>query len=68
MRWLTPREAAEHARGSGKTIRKCVTSGRLEAARVNAGRNYVIAQEWIADFLTGSARPVLTEETPARRA
>ena len=58
MRWLKIHGACAYAGDmSSKTIYAAVAAGRLRAARVGAGRNLMFSEEWIDDWLRGSATP-----------
>ena len=57
--WLTPKQAAEHAKVNPITLRRAVNAGTLPAYRVNGGRLLRFRVEDLDTWL--SASPVVRE-------
>ena len=58
MRWLKVEAAAQEWAGglSAKTIYKAIRDGKLRAARIGAGRNLLVCEQFITDWLLASAK------------
>jgi excisionase family DNA binding protein len=65
MRWLKVAPAMKEWAGniSAKTAYRAIRSGALSAARVGAGRNYLLCEEFIDTWLRGR----LTHGRPSSR-
>lgn len=57
MRWLKVKEAAvEWAGGvSPKTLYRAIADNKLKAARIGAGRNVLLCEEFVDEYLRRSA-------------
>lgn len=57
MRWLKVPEAAKQWAGeiSAKTMYAAIRAGKLKAARIGAGRNVLVCEAFVDEWLTGSA-------------
>lgn len=58
MRWLkVPAASKEWAGGvNPKTLYAAIRAGRLKAARIGAGRNVLVCETYVDDWLTSSMR------------
>ena len=57
MRWLkVKREGEEYANCSAKVLYRAIAAGELRAARIGNGRNVIISDTWIDEWLTRSAQ------------
>jgi excisionase family DNA binding protein len=58
MRWLkVPDAAREWAGGvSAKTIYAAIKAGKLKAARIGAGRNVLLCEEHVTEWLMASVK------------
>ena len=67
MRWLkVPEAAIEWAGGvNPKIVYRAIRDGKCRAARVGCGRNLLVCEAFVNEWLETSARPVLV--TPERR-
>ncbi len=56
MRWLKVADAAKEWGGdiSPKTITAAIRAGKLKAARIGAGRNVLVCEAFVDEWLTGS--------------
>ena len=55
-RWLRVDDARKYAGGvSRKLIYSAVRAGKLKAAKIGAGRNYVFAESYLDEWLSSSA-------------
>ena len=61
MKWARVAEAAKTWAGgvNPKTIYKAIRAGDLKAARIGAGRNMLVCEEWVNEWLQ---RSVLTPD------
>jgi excisionase family DNA binding protein len=57
MRWLKVAEAAKEWAGgvSAKTMYAAIRARKLKAARIGAGRNVLVCEAFVDEWLTGSA-------------
>lgn len=58
MRWLKVADAAKEWAGhiSTKTMYAAIRCGKLRAARIGAGRNVLVCEAFVDEWLTGSAQ------------
>lgn len=58
MRWLKVAEAAKEWAGgvSAKTMYAAIRAGKLKAARIGAGRNVLVCEAFVDEWLTRSAQ------------
>lgn len=63
MRWMKPKEAAAYACVSPKVLYRAIAAGDLKAARVGRGRNLVVSESWVDEYLTRCARDPRVEGT-----
>ena len=56
MRWLKVAEAAKEWAGgiSAKTMYAAIRARKLKAARIGAGRNVLVCEAFVDEWLTGS--------------
>ncbi len=59
MRWLKVQDAATEWAGgiSSKTIYAAIRSGQLRAARIGAGRNVLLCEDYVEAWLRATAAP-----------
>ena len=57
MKWLKAKAAAAECAGgvSPKLLYRAVRDGSLKAARIGAGRHLLFCEEWVNEWLVGSA-------------
>lgn len=57
MRWLKVPEAAREWAGgvNAKTLYAAIRTGKLQAARIGAGRNLLVCESYVDEWLTASA-------------
>ena len=67
MRWLKVEAAAQEWAGglSPKTVYRAIRAGQLKAARVGAGRNVLLCEEFVEEWLRGVS--VQARREPKRR-
>lgn len=58
MRWLKVSEAAQEWAGgvNPKTVYAAIRAGKLKAARIGAGRNMLLCEQWVDEWLKESVR------------
>ena len=58
MRWMKVADAAREWAGgvSAKTLYAAIKAGKLKAARIGAGRNVLLCEEFVSDWLKASVR------------
>jgi hypothetical protein len=58
VRWLKVADAAKEWAGDicPKTMYAAIRAGKLKAARIGAGRNVLVCEAFVDEWLTGSAR------------
>jgi hypothetical protein len=59
VRWLKIPEAAKEWAGgcNPKTLYAAARTGRLKVARIGAGRNMLVCEQFVDEWLKGSAKP-----------
>jgi excisionase family DNA binding protein len=68
-RWMKVDDARRYAGGvSRRTLYDAVRAGKLRAARIGAGRNFVFCAEWIDQYLEEAARESQTVRAVASSA
>lgn len=68
MRWLKVKAAADEWAGgiSAKVLYAAIKANKLKAARIGAGRNLLVCEAWVDDWLKASARDVPPQESVRR--
>lgn len=57
-RWMSVKEAADHAAVSVETVRRAARAGRLKGLKVNAARIWRTRREWVDEWLGLSVQEV----------
>jgi hypothetical protein len=63
---VTWRKVKDQAKRAGnvnpKILYAAIRAGRLRAARVGAGRNFLVADEWLDQYLTAQSEALRAED------
>lgn len=69
MRWLKVQEASREWAGniSPKTMYAAIKAGKLQAARIGAGRNFLVCEQFVDEWLSATATPVRADAPRPRQ-